>query len=566
MKGSMKCLCLLVTCFVITVQGLASERDKRSRRRPINLVHDFDVEGFLKDFGYMDNIPAGIVGDELRSVFDRDLQIKDAVKDFQYFYGLKETGEVDHKTMRMMKLPRCGVPDKERNDDIRKKRSAFRYTHLGSKWSNPRLTWKLTKPTYKLRTDDQKRTIREAFKIWENVAPLRITETTGNPDMEIFFASGEHGDGRGNAFDGRSRVLAHAFGPGKAKISGDAHFDNDEDWTLKSDHGSDMLVVAAHEFGHSLGLGHSRDQGALMFPAYRGQDALTLGQDDIRAIQILYGSRPGYTVNPRRTRPTPATRSPPRTRFPPRTRAPYRPPTTPTPTTTTTPSPPCTVDFDSVVAGPERFYYAFKEGSVFKFNDGGMEEGYPKRVHEVFQGAPAEIDIAFSVARTSKIYLIKDKQVWRYTDLTLDEGFPFEFRRDHFPEAPRFTMSLIDDRGKARVIMFGTTKWWFYNFDTVQSSRPLPYQISTNWRGVPRDVQYSVRWTDNNYYLITSNGHVIFDHNRRVASRRGLVSGIPPWMENTCNAIMASPSASGHLGPLALITIITMATSQLLMR
>lgn len=53
-----------------------------------------------------------------------------------------------------------------------------------------------------------------------------------------------------------------------------------------------MFQVAAHEFGHSLGLSHSDVSTSLMAPFYRGyQRHFRLDQDDINAIQELYGTR-----------------------------------------------------------------------------------------------------------------------------------------------------------------------------------------------------------------------------------------------------------------------------------
>lgn len=50
-----------------------------------------------------------------------------------------------------------------------------------------------------------------------------------------------------------------------------------------------LYRVAAHELGHSLGLSHSTDIGALMYPNYMYEDHVQLSQDDINAIQAIYG-------------------------------------------------------------------------------------------------------------------------------------------------------------------------------------------------------------------------------------------------------------------------------------
>lgn len=111
----------------------------------------------------------------------------------------------------------------------------------------------------------------------------------------FFFTRNEHGDGFD--FDGPGNILAHAFYPGTGK-GGDAHFDTDENWLLdergSERHGTSLRNVAVHEFGHSLGLGHSSVRGAIMFPwyhGYRGNDDLP--DDDRLAIQSIYGSRDG---------------------------------------------------------------------------------------------------------------------------------------------------------------------------------------------------------------------------------------------------------------------------------
>lgn len=58
--------------------------------------------------------------------------------------------------------------------------------------------------------------------------------------------------------------------------------------------GTNLFLVAAHELGHSLGLFHSANAEALMYPVYKSSTDLArfhLSQDDVDGIQSLYGER-----------------------------------------------------------------------------------------------------------------------------------------------------------------------------------------------------------------------------------------------------------------------------------
>ncbi|KAK9402466.1 stromelysin-1-like [Crotalus adamanteus] len=198
----------------------------------------------------------------------------------QDFLGLKVTGKLDASTMNAIKKPRCGIADIGEYN-----------TFPGSpKWVKKELTYSILNYTPDMESRYVDYAIEKAWKVWSDVTPLTFTRVYGKPaDIEISFVNGAHGDGF--PFDGEGGNLAHAFSPA---FGGDAHFDEDEFWA-KDLKGTNLFLVAAHEFGHSLGLQHSSNLGALMFPIYQPMDpkALRLHPDDIEGIQSLYALSTG---------------------------------------------------------------------------------------------------------------------------------------------------------------------------------------------------------------------------------------------------------------------------------
>lgn len=112
------------------------------------------------------------------------------------------------------------------------------------------------------------------------------TKRRESADIKIGFFSRSHGDG--SPFDGRGEVLAHAYEP----TVGVVHFDADDRWAINpsSKELFDVETVAVLEIGHVLGLDHSNDPNARMYPtAHGGQSKVELGADDIQGIRTLYG-------------------------------------------------------------------------------------------------------------------------------------------------------------------------------------------------------------------------------------------------------------------------------------
>ncbi|NXT83047.1 MMP13 Collagenase, partial [Zapornia atra] len=206
------------------------------------------------------------------------ISLEERIKQMQSFFHLKVTGKLTPETRETMEHPRCGMPD-----------TADYSLFPGSpRWEKTRLTYRIVNYTPDLSRSKVDDAIKKAFQVWSDVTPLQFVRIyLGIADIMIKFARWDHGDGY--PFDGRGSVLAHAFAPGSG-IGGDAHFDDDEKWS-ETNQEINLFLVAAHEFGHSLGLDHSNVRGALMYPIYTYVNPTTfkLSDDDREGIQKLYG-------------------------------------------------------------------------------------------------------------------------------------------------------------------------------------------------------------------------------------------------------------------------------------
>ncbi|XP_054996026.1 matrix metalloproteinase-9 [Sorex araneus] len=162
-------------------------------------------------------------------------QLGSALRRLQHRLSLPETGELDEATLRAMRAPRCGVPDVGR----------FQTFPGDLKWHHHNITYWIQNYSEDLPPAVIDDAFARAFAVWSAVTPLSFTRVYG-PDADIIIQFGikEHGDGY--PFDGKNGLLAHAFPPGPG-IQGDAHFDDEELWTLGKG------VVVPTRFGNADG-------------------------------------------------------------------------------------------------------------------------------------------------------------------------------------------------------------------------------------------------------------------------------------------------------------------------
>lgn len=457
-----------------------------------NIQTEAQAMMYLSEYGYLS---PSVKNPHSGHIMSEEIMSK-AIIDFQAFTGLNATGYLDEDTRHMMSLPRCGVKDRIgfAAADSRSKRYALQ----GSRWRVKDLTFKITKYPRGIshqQTDDE---VSRAFAVWTDVTPLTFTQKqSGQVHIEIRFEVGEHGDG--DPFDGPGGTLAHAFFP---VYGGDAHFDDAEKWSVNSYRGTNLFQVAAHEFGHSLGLSHSDVRSSLMAPFYRGYDpTFQLDSDDIEGIQALYGKKKEST--------------PP---FPPggggddeddiddddNTGAGSGKPTSTLPPPIDGDSQLCSdASFDTIFSSKNGTTYVFKGANYWKLTSDRIAPGYPKLIAQGWPNLPSNIDAAFTY-KNGKTYFFKGSKYWRYDNKKLDGDYPKSIS-DGFNGIPDNIQAALVWSGNGKIYFFKGSKFW--RFDPTQKppvKSMYPKPIS-NWEGIPDNLDDALQY-GNGYTYFFKNG------------------------------------------------------------
>ncbi|XP_030590139.1 matrix metalloproteinase-19-like [Archocentrus centrarchus] len=436
-----------------------------------------EAMAYLRKYGYL-HIPLDSKGHD-----HSHEQIAEALRIFQKVTNVQISGKLDSATLAMMEKPRCGLEDSFNNKTLK-------YRVMGY-WRKKMLTYRIYNYTPDLGQGKTRVAIQNAFKYWSDVSPLRFRELhKGRPDIKISF----HRKDKTCPvpFDGRGHVLAHADAP----ESGIVHFDEDELWTEGKTYGSNLRIVAAHEIGHALGLGHSQYYSALMGPVYSGyRSNFKLHVDDIQGIQALYG-KPDKNEprNPGQSLPGGAIPNP------------------------------CKATLDAVMLGPLRKTYFFSGQYVWTVSNAGYNT--PNQISALWKELPGSLNAAVHSPRTGKSYFLKGDKLWRYTSFKLDQGFP-----KRLANLPANIDSAFYFNKNKKIIFFKGSGYWQWDEIGPTDFSSYPKSVGQLFQAMPSNTNAALMWTNGYVYFFKGTEYWRVNQNYQAVEKAYPLSTASHWMQ-----------------------------------
>jgi len=431
---------------------------------------------FLQEKGYMKKH-----GDSANSVEDKE-DVAKSLRQFQWFAGVPVTGKMDWSTLLKFKQPRCGMKD------LDKRRRYRRYILQGSKWNKKSISFRILNYSSDLSKNDIRLSIKRAFSRWQSATQIRFFEKKeGIADIMIQFSRKSHGDPY--PFDGPGGTLGHAFYPEHHSLGGDTHFDDDETFTLNKKDGKNFYWVALHEFGHALGLEHSKTKGTVMFPWYENFNGkeVDLTPDDRRGIQKLYGKpmRRTFDVSRFKSKYIQSIYKRRRRR-----------------------KSSCIDRIDAIFLDKNRESIVINDEKVYVYDRNLRLVQGPLHLKKYFEGVKKVDSIYRSVNGTTRIF--HAGSYWDFNGVNYIRG-PLNMSSIGIPKELHHLNAAFRWREDNKVYLFKGKRYWHYNESTGIVSQPG--LINIRWPGIHGKINTVFQWRNKNIHFFKGNQFYMFDRN-----------------------------------------------------
>ncbi|XP_059213238.1 stromelysin-3-like [Centropristis striata] len=397
-------------------------------------------------------------GRQEQEVLNKEYHLKSVLtsKNDTEFWNRPRCGVLDYSTFTQAGLSYYNL--KKKKGGLRTQQRRKRFALFGGRWEKTDLTYKIVRFPWQMSEGKVRRVFHEAFGVWSAVTPLTFKEvSTEKADIIIDFNRYWHGDNL--PFDGPGGILAHAFFP-RTLREGEVHFDYDEHWIVGNDVGTDLSHVAAHEFGHALGLQHSLEPDAVMCPFYSDSYPLQLSEDDKRGIQYLYG--PPRHTPPEMTETNEIDMGMPDA---------------------------CRTNFNAVSMIRGELFF-FRSRYVWRIRDGQLQAGYPALASRHWRGIPDQIDAAYE-DKSGNIWFFQGDSYWVFDAERKITG-PDPVQQLGLPITDIQAALKWEDNHIEKVYLFKSTAYWPFNPQENRVDDVHPRSMH-KWGGVPSHIDAAFR-------------------------------------------------------------------------
>uniref|UniRef100_A0ACB8FGC0 Uncharacterized protein n=1 Tax=Sphaerodactylus townsendi TaxID=933632 RepID=A0ACB8FGC0_9SAUR len=258
-------------------------------------------------------------------------------------------------------------------------------------------------------------------------------------------------------------------------------------------HGINLFHVAAHEFGHALGLAHSTIQDALMFPKYIHSDPakVRLHQDDIEGIQSLYGPSEEADGGDQQAG----------------SGAPANVPEQATDLCSSH------LSFDAATSlrGETLF---FKDSFMWRKNPA---QGYFQKdqISAFWPALTGGIDAAYEAENKDTLFLFKGENYWASKANIIQPVFPKSIHSLGFPQSVKKIDAAVYDKNTKKTLFFAGDNYWRYDETRNSMDRRYPRKIAFDFPEVGSRVDAAFQHNGHFYLFRGSKQYEIDSKGRR---------------------------------------------------